>query len=108
MIEVARAPPGAAGNWGPRKPWRATGLEPGNPSILPSPPAALLGGARGDDPELRADQIGRRLLEASGRPPDAMERMLAKVAARCCGDGFARRIAAARAAYSPSAPPAGN
>ncbi len=72
---------------------------------LPSPPAALIGGASGDDPELRADQIGRRLVEASGRSPDAMARMLAKIAARCSGDGIARRIAAARAVSSPSGPP---
>lgn len=75
---------------------------------LSPPPAALLGGAEGDDPELRADQIGRRLLEARGLPPEAMGRMLAKVAARSRGGGFARRIAAARAACSPSAPPAWN
>jgi Zn-dependent protease with chaperone function len=72
---------------------------------LPSPPAALIGGASGDDPELRADQIGRHLVEASGRSPDAMARMLAKIAARCSGDGIARRIAAARAVSSPSGPP---
>ena len=75
---------------------------------LSPPPAALLGGAEGDDPELRADQIGRRLLEVRGLPPEAMGRMLAKVAARCGGEGFARRIAAARAACSPATPAARN
>jgi Zn-dependent protease with chaperone function len=74
---------------------------------LPAPPAALLGGAEGDDPEMRADRIGCRLLAACGRDPDAMARMLAKVGSRCCGDAFARRIVAARAACPPSAPSAG-
>ena len=74
---------------------------------LPSPPAALLGGAGGDDPELRADQIGCRLLAARGTAPDAMARMLAKVGSRCCSDGFARRIAAARAACPAPSLPAG-
>jgi hypothetical protein len=74
---------------------------------LPAPPVALLGGSGGDDLEARADQIGCRLLAARGLASDAMARMLAKVAARGGGDRFARRIAAARAACSNSAAPAG-
>jgi hypothetical protein len=74
---------------------------------LPPLPAALLGGAEGDDPELRADQIGCRLLAARGLAPGAMMRMFTKVAARCRGDAFARRIVTARAACAPSPLPAG-
>ena len=71
---------------------------------LPAPPAALLGGAGGDDPELRADRIGCRLLADRGTNTDAMARMLTKVAARCCGDGFRQRMVAAHAACVASAP----
>jgi Zn-dependent protease with chaperone function len=78
-------------------------LDRGN---LPAPPLALLGGSGGNDLEVRADQIGCRLLAARGMAPEAMARMLAKVAARCCGDSFARRIAAARTACSNPAAPA--
>jgi Zn-dependent protease with chaperone function len=72
---------------------------------LPAPPVALLGGSGGDDVEVRADQIGCRLLAARGMAP-AMAGMLAKVATRCRGDRFARRIAAARAACPNPAPAA--
>jgi Zn-dependent protease with chaperone function len=72
---------------------------------LPAPPVALLGGSGGDDLEVRADQIGCRLLAARGIAP-AMAEMLAKVSTRCRGDGFARRIAAARAACPNPAPAA--
>lgn len=72
---------------------------------LPDPPVSLLGGAGGDDPEVRADQLACRLLVARGIVPDAMTRMLTKVAARCCGGHFARRIAAAHIVCSSSAPP---
>jgi predicted Zn-dependent protease len=73
---------------------------------LPAPPAALLGGAEGDDPEIRADRIGCRLLAAGGLAPDAMTRMLTKVAACCRSYAFARRIVAARAVCLPSEPTA--
>jgi Zn-dependent protease with chaperone function len=65
---------------------------------LPRGPRALRGAPGSDDLESRADRLGCDLLARGGVPPDAMARMLFKVAAALGGDGdVARRAAAAGA-----------